>query len=475
LSYSKMSVLHLHLSDEPAARLESKAFPELTAHLGEQFYTQKDMKEFVSYSKARGVRVVPELDLPAHTGGLSPLTSRGLRYCDQGYLLDNDDTTKKIIQSLIKDWAAVFEDDVFHFGADEACKHDVCPANCTQDKVHDMQKMAQEFLSSIGKNPSGWSDVFTDPAGSAPNAALKGTTIQNWYLGKDPTTHKPDPSVERYVQKGFAAIQSRYDTMYLGNECCHVTNFPTVAHSTAKFCFYQNPAAGVQNAAYLPLVKGGEVAKWSDSYCGGSNCKINGTYSWMYPPAQDDLFQKSFMNQVFPGSTAAAAAFWNYNADMVDATTGRPTAAFTAALNAQTERILARGVQSCKPGCSCTGDTSCVGDTSAYYGGAPTPLAVSVHITNQCNSKVHIKQRQPCSSATGADIVVLDKDQSATVLHKDWIAVATVNGATSVGDPLSTWVGDSTWADEKYDFRLRCPPGGYIYYCEPDATDKACQ
>ena len=51
-----MSVLHLHLSDEPAARVESKVYPELTAHLGSQVYTQQQMTELIAYAKQ--VRVV---------------------------------------------------------------------------------------------------------------------------------------------------------------------------------------------------------------------------------------------------------------------------------------------------------------------------------------------------------------------------------------------------------------------------------
>jgi len=470
LSYSKMSVLHLHLSDEPGARLESSVFPELTAHLPEAAkYTQTDMKAFVQYAKQRGIRVVPELDMPAHAGGLRPLMSLGLQYCAPGYLLSNDDTSKEIMKKLFSDWAAVFEDDIFHFGADEACKHDVCPGNCTQAMVHDMQKMAQDYLKSIGKKPLGWSDVFTDPTGEAPNAAEPGTVIQNWYLGPP---HQKDGSVSRYVEKNFHVIQSRYDENYLNNECCHVGNFPD--GKLNKLCFYEDPMRGA-DPRYISLVDGGEVAHWCDSYCPSPHCTINATYGWMYDPSQDKVFEESYMRMTFPRTTAAAAAYWKYDSTLVGSD-ARPTAQFTAALNAQTNRIISRGVTSCTPDCACTPDTSCVGHPDKFYNaGQATPRAVTVKLTNECDGNVQIKQREPCSATTGTALAVLKKNESVTIQHEDWIAEATIDGKACIGDPLSTWVGDGTWQDEKYDFRLRCPSGGYLFYCTPDATDAACK
>jgi hexosaminidase len=47
--------------------VESKVFPNLTAsltgiHAG--FYTQDDIRTMIAYGKDRGIRVVPEFDVP---------------------------------------------------------------------------------------------------------------------------------------------------------------------------------------------------------------------------------------------------------------------------------------------------------------------------------------------------------------------------------------------------------------------------
>ena len=68
MSAVKMNVLHLHLTDHQGFRMESKSFPKLH-EMGSNgnYYTQEDMKEIIRYAAERGIRVVPEFDLPGHS------------------------------------------------------------------------------------------------------------------------------------------------------------------------------------------------------------------------------------------------------------------------------------------------------------------------------------------------------------------------------------------------------------------------
>ena len=68
----KLNVLHLHLSDNEAFRVESRRFPRLheVASHG-QFYTQAEIRELVAYAADRGVRVVPEFDVPGHARAMT--------------------------------------------------------------------------------------------------------------------------------------------------------------------------------------------------------------------------------------------------------------------------------------------------------------------------------------------------------------------------------------------------------------------
>src|SRR6266540_2531420 len=64
----KMNALHLHLSDDEGFRVESKRFPKLHEMGSDGLYsTQDEIRELVSYARARGIRIMPEFDIPAHS------------------------------------------------------------------------------------------------------------------------------------------------------------------------------------------------------------------------------------------------------------------------------------------------------------------------------------------------------------------------------------------------------------------------
>src|SRR6185503_2235567 len=64
----KMNVFHWHLSEDQGFRIESKKFPKLH-QLGSDgnYYTQEQVKEIIAYARDRGIRVVPEFDIPGHS------------------------------------------------------------------------------------------------------------------------------------------------------------------------------------------------------------------------------------------------------------------------------------------------------------------------------------------------------------------------------------------------------------------------
>ncbi len=67
MAAAKLNVFHWHLSDDQGFRAESKKFPKLTEVASEgEFYTQDQLREVVAYARARGIRVVPEFDMPGH-------------------------------------------------------------------------------------------------------------------------------------------------------------------------------------------------------------------------------------------------------------------------------------------------------------------------------------------------------------------------------------------------------------------------
>lgn len=127
----KMNVFHWHLSDDQGFRVESKVFPKLH-ELGSDgfYYTQVQLREIIAYAEERGIRVVPEFDVPGHA------TSWLVAYPELGsapgpYQSEKDwgifypvlnpvkKFTYEFLDKLFGEMAALFPDTYFHIGGDE--------------------------------------------------------------------------------------------------------------------------------------------------------------------------------------------------------------------------------------------------------------------------------------------------------------------------------------------------------------------
>jgi hexosaminidase len=123
----KMNVFHWHLSDDQGFRAQSKKFPKLTGMGSDgQFYTQEDIRDIIAYAHERGIRVVPEFDMPGHSRswvvGYPELASG-----PGPYTLESGDpimdptreSTYKFLGKFIGEMAKLFPDAYFHIGGDE--------------------------------------------------------------------------------------------------------------------------------------------------------------------------------------------------------------------------------------------------------------------------------------------------------------------------------------------------------------------
>jgi hexosaminidase len=125
----KMNVLHWHLSDDQGFRVESKKFPKLTQTGSDgMFYTQDEIREFINYAHDRGIRVMPEFDIPGHSRswflGYPELSSGAGPYTLGGGGIDpimdpTRESTYKFLEKFIAEMAKLFPDAYFHIGGDE--------------------------------------------------------------------------------------------------------------------------------------------------------------------------------------------------------------------------------------------------------------------------------------------------------------------------------------------------------------------
>ncbi|MGB7212593.1 MAG: beta-N-acetylhexosaminidase [Gemmatimonadales bacterium] len=131
MALAKLNVLHWHLSDDQGFRVESKRYPRLTEFGSDGlFYTQEQIKDVVTYAADRGIRVVPEFDMPGHSTawfvGYRDLASgKGPYAIERTWGVFDpafDPTRESVYQFLngfIGEMTTLFPDAYWHIGGDE--------------------------------------------------------------------------------------------------------------------------------------------------------------------------------------------------------------------------------------------------------------------------------------------------------------------------------------------------------------------
>ena len=128
----KLNVFHWHLTEDQGFRIESKRFPRLTEQGSDGlFYTQDQARDLVEYARLRGIRVVPEFEMPGHSTAwlvAYPELSSGTRptairreFGVSDFVLDpTREETYTFLESFLSEMVAIFPDRYIHIGGDEA-------------------------------------------------------------------------------------------------------------------------------------------------------------------------------------------------------------------------------------------------------------------------------------------------------------------------------------------------------------------
>eukprot|EP00729_Bicosta_minor_P011596 gene11596-22205_t len=341
---NKMNVLHLHFSDFCRFAVESKLYPELTANLttGLQagFYTQADVAAIVAYAAGRGIRVVPEVDLPGHARGLLPLEATwGLQFCDPGaadrsqVYDDPGNKTFAVLSKLLTEIASLFPDKVMHVGSDET--HTV--GLCSLSNTAGLERKVLKLMNKLGKRPMAWVNALTTTgAVDAANDTILGTWATVYGMP------------ELVTSRGYGCVASTY--MYLN----HIDG-----DAGSYTQYWRDIAPDVSTPAEKKNMLGGEVSMWTDDYCYKYQCGSapSGpipTAAAFYGPAADKQFAASIAGVLFPRTSVGAGSLWSFDSSV--SSTGRP---FLEGMSAQNARMLERGLDSCPNNCTCDLLTRC--------------------------------------------------------------------------------------------------------------------
>ncbi len=280
----KLNVLHLHLTDDQGFRVESKTHPELAEKGSDgNYFTQEQMRGIIAYAAARGIRVVPEFDLPGHATSWvvshPELASQPGSYQIERHwgvfdpVLDpTNEKTYALLEDFLGEMAALFPDAYIHIGGDEnnGVQWNANPRIQAFIRDHHLgdnaglqtyfNQRVSAILARHGKRMIGWDEIFQP-------GLPKDSVIQSW-RGAD--------SLAAAARQGYRGILSNgyyIDQIHPASE--HYLNDPL-------------PAGTALTPGEQKLILGGEATMWSE---------------WIIPETID--------SRIWPRTAAIAERLWS--------------------------------------------------------------------------------------------------------------------------------------------------------------------
>ncbi|KAI8873156.1 beta-hexosaminidase [Ramicandelaber brevisporus] len=233
MAWNKMNVFHWHIVDSHSWPLVSEKFPLLSgkgAYSQSQVYTKRDIQQIIAYAYQRGIRVIPEFEMPGHNYAFG-LAYPNLTVCSDldpyddyaaeppsGQLDISNKDLYPILSEFLKEQATYFNDEYVHLGADEINK------KCYNDTPH-----VAEWLKAQGKNASqALSDFGLWAHGELEKLGKYGITWEEEILEEKSPLPKDRTIVQVWkgaantklaVDMGYKVIAGSYEYNYL--DCGH--------------------------------------------------------------------------------------------------------------------------------------------------------------------------------------------------------------------------------------------------------------
>jgi hexosaminidase len=280
----KLNVLHWHLTEDQGFRIESKKFPRL-AQMGSDgnYYTQEQARDIIAYAAARGIRVVPEFDIPGHStswlvghpelgSAPGPYTIERRAGIFEPALDPTREEVYKFLDAFLGEMAALFPDAYMHIGGDEneGKQWNANPkiqAFMREHGIKDNHALQTYFnqrllkiLQKHGKHMMGWDEIFQPDL-------PKDVVIHSW-RGADALAEAARRGYEGILSNGFYI-----DLVYPTSD--HYLNDPVPEGSTLT------PTEAAR-------VLGGEATMWGE---------------WVSPDTID--------SRIWPRTAAIAERLWS--------------------------------------------------------------------------------------------------------------------------------------------------------------------
>ncbi|KAL1965829.1 hypothetical protein VTN77DRAFT_5150 [Rasamsonia byssochlamydoides] len=368
MALSKMNVLHWHLDDSQSWPVQMQVYPQMTkdAYTPQKIFSQDDLRDIIAYARARGVRIVPEVDMPGHSAaGWKEVDPSIVACADSWWSNDNwplhtaveptpgqldiiNNKTYQVVANVYNELSNIFTDDYFHVGGDElqtGCYNfsSYISAWFAEDPSRTYDDLAQYWVDHAypifkSVKPTRKLLAWEDIVNSSPHAhnVPKDTLLQTWNNGI--------ANIQNLTAQGYDVIVSSSDFLYLD---CGFGGFVT---NDPRYDVMSNPDPSTPNFNY-----GGNGGSWCAPYktwqriydydfttnlTEAQAAHVQGAIAPLWSEQVDDTVVSSKM---WPRAAALAELVWSGNRDPV---TGlKRTTEMTQRILNFREYLVANGVQ----------------------------------------------------------------------------------------------------------------------------------
>jgi hexosaminidase len=181
MALHKLNVLHWHLVDDQAWRLQIPKYPKLTGGLSS--YSAQDVREVVEYAATRNVMVVPGLEMPGHaTAAVTAYPTMRAADTPGGNtnLYNVEEETFAFFDAVFAQVAALFPAEYIHIGAGDVSKDQWKQSSSVQARMRELGivnevrlqryffERVSELIQKHKRRIVGWDAIFGGgvPAGS---------------------------------------------------------------------------------------------------------------------------------------------------------------------------------------------------------------------------------------------------------------------------------------------------------------------
>ena len=271
MSIFKLNRLHWHLTEDQGWRIEIEKYPLLTevgafrngTMIGKDwnsndgiryggFYTKEQIRDIVAYAQARGITVIPEVDLPGHMqaalasypelgcAGSAPYEVRTTWGVSRQVLNVGREETMRFLEDVCAEVAELFPGEYFNIGGDECPKDEWKTDPDCQAKIQELGLVSdekasaearlqnyvtarmQKFLAGKGKKIIGWDEILE-------GELAEGTTVMSW----------------RGTAGGIKAAAMGFDVVLSPNNYCYLDHCQSEDLASEPLCISNKPGRAI--------------------------------------------------------------------------------------------------------------------------------------------------------------------------------------------------------------------------------------